>query len=62
MSLQHWKNLWRATTTPVEKNALYDYLVEYYTGAGFDEDYIADGYANSSEEDLLYSFLSIFHD
>ena len=47
---------------PSRKEALYDYLVEYYSCAGFDEDYIANGYANASEEELLDDFLSIFKD
>lgn len=44
------------------KDALYDYIVEFYACAGFDEDYIANGYANASEEELLDDFLSIFKD
>ncbi len=47
---------------PSRKEALYDYLVEYYACAGFDEEWIAEGFANTSEEDLLRSFLSIFND
>ena len=44
------------------KEALYDYLVEYYACAGFDEDWVAEGFSNASEEELLRSFLSIFND
>lgn len=44
------------------KDALYDYLVEYYSCAGFDEDWVAEGFSNASEEELLRSFLSIFND
>ena len=44
------------------KDALYDYLVEYYSCAGFDEDWVAEGFSSASEEDLLRSFLSIFDD
>ena len=47
---------------PSRKEALYDYLVEYYSCAGFDEEWIAEGFANASEEYLLRSFLSIFQD
>ena len=57
--LQEYMQEWNYTN---RKDALYDYIVEFYSCAGFDEDYIANGYANASEEDLLDSFLSIFQD
>lgn len=47
---------------PSRKEALYDYLVEYYSCAGFDEGWVAEGFSNAREEDLLRSFLSIFND
>ena len=42
------------------KDALYDYLVEFYSCAGFDDAFGEMHFSDSSEEDLLYSFLSIF--
>ena len=44
------------------KDALYDYLVEFYACAGFDDAFGEMHFSNASEEDLLYSFLSIFQD
>ena len=44
------------------KEALYDYLVEFYSCAGFDDAFGEMHFSGASEEDLLYSFLSIFHD
>ena len=42
------------------KDALYDYLVEFYACAGFDDAFGEMHFSNVSEEDLLDSFLSIF--
>ena len=42
------------------KEALYDYLVEFYSCAGFDDAFGEKHFSGASEEDLLYSFLSIF--
>ncbi len=42
------------------KDALYDYLVEFYSCAGFDDAFGEMCFSNASEEDLLFSFLSIF--
>ena len=44
------------------KDALYDYLVEFYACAGFDDAFGEMHFSNVSEEDLLDSFLSIFQD
>ena len=38
--LQEYMQEWNYTN---RKDALYDYIVEFYSCAGFDEDYIANG-------------------
>ena len=44
------------------KDALYDYLVEFYACAGFDDAFGEMYFSNSSEEELMNAFLSIYQD
>jgi len=57
--LREYMQEWNYTN---RRDALYDYLVEYYACAGFDEDWVVEIFSNVSEEELLRNFLSIFND